>query len=90
MKYEIKVTQINDDGSRKPFFFDQDNQHDTITSDGFAIIGVNDDGSESCAIHDTDLLRLGCAIVENEELDKAARIGMCISGIMRGDKDAAK
>lgn len=22
MKYEIKVTQINDDGSREPFFFD--------------------------------------------------------------------
>ena len=24
MKYEIKVTQINDDGSREPFFFDAD------------------------------------------------------------------
>lgn len=90
MKYEIKVTRINDDGSREPFFFDADNQHDTILSDGFAIIGTNDDGSTSCAIHDTGLLCLGCAIVENEVLSKAARIGICISGVMEGEKDAAE
>lgn len=90
MKYEIKVTQINDDGSREPFFYDADAQHDTILSDGFAIIGVHDDGSESCAIHNTNLLRLACAIVENEELNQAARIGICISGIMKGEKDAAE
>ena len=90
MKYEIKVTQINDDGTREPFFFDEDNQHDTILSDGFAIIGVDDDGCNSCAIHNTDLMRLGCVIADNENLSKAARLGICLSGIMKGEKDAAE
>lgn len=90
MKYEIRVTQINDDGTREPFFFNKDNQHDTIISDGFAIIGVDEGGRDSCAIHNTDLLRLGCAIVENENLSKAARLGICVSGIVKGEKDAAE
>ena len=89
MKYEIKVTQINDDGSREPFSFDESGKTTAICIDGFAIIGVEEDGGSACAIHNTDLMSLACAIADNENLLRAARLGVSLLRIMKGEADAA-
>lgn len=101
MKYEIKVTEIHEDGTRKPFFFDTENTVSQLEVGGFVILGSTetDDShvQSTCAIHDIAVPEIACCIDGNIPLMEAAASAMLkklsdrvLHGGPEGDCNAAK
>lgn len=92
MKFEIKVTQINDDGTKIPFFFDAMDTISAIECEGFAILGMRCEGGSNCvAIHNTNVLDIATAMASNDRLRSAGLLAPVMSKIgMELDEDAAE
>lgn len=95
MKYEIKVTQINDDGSREPFVLGEGEKTlDAIECGGFCLIGTTEteEGLDSAiALHDTSPYNLELAIHNNPILMDVARHAVLREALKKLEKkDAAE
>lgn len=93
MKYEIKVTQINDDGTREPFVLGEGEMaRDTIECGGFCLIGVTEtkDGLDSCiAFHGISPYYLELAFHGNPILMDVARHAVLRESLKKLEKNDA-
>ena len=89
-KYEINVTQINEDGTREAFAFDKEDKHLEITCEGFAIIGILAENVGSCvSIHNMSTFDLALAVDGNEHLRTASTLASVLNKIGKEIEDAA-
>lgn len=85
VKYEIRVDQINEDGTRTPFNFAPDGTDKvmhTAEVNGFSLIGQLEGG---CAVvhHNVSLDEIAQAIDANDILSKAAKLAMFMHTFLR-------
>lgn len=81
MKYEIQVTEIHEDGTRKPFFFDTENTVSQLVVGGFAILGsttLDDHVQATCAIHDISVPEIAACIDTDGPMSEAAAAAMLV------------
>lgn len=75
-KYVITVKEVLEDGTKRPFFFDEENTVRKIKANGFVIIGIDHDGKHAketnIAIHNTNPIMIGEAMLDNMPLKAAA------------------
>lgn len=86
-KFEIRVTEVHEDGARTPFFFDAENTVETLEVNGFAILG---DLGTGCvvSIHNTDSINLAQAINASEHLRLASRMALAV-GVLANRMEAS-
>lgn len=100
-KYEITVTQINEDGTRQAF----ETEHPQI-GEGFVILALTQDEKDGrggvhagSTIHGVSLLMLATALHGDKHLNTASRLAAlgsrtddllrCVGDLLEEDKDAA-
>ena len=75
-KYIITVKEELEDGTKRPFFFDEENTERKIKADGFVILGINDDGkghakNTTYAFHNVSSLMLAESMKDSKILTEA-------------------
>lgn len=93
MKYEIKVTQINGDGTREPFVLGEGEvARDTIECGGFCLIGVTETEKgqhDSVAFHDISPYNLEMTVFHNKIFMDVARHAVLREALKKLEKNDA-
>lgn len=93
MKYEIKITQINDDGSREPFVLGEGEKTlDAIECGGFCLIGTTEteEGLDSTtALHATSPYNIELVFHDNPILMDIARHAVLSEALKKLEKNDA-